>query len=945
VSQIRVLSAGEDLLQCVLEKLPTDPAELPRTLCVFSGKRPAFFLRKALAERLGRSFLPPGFMTMESLVDTMFRDELGRRDVEVGELDALALLFTMHRTAQRRFGAGQLDALETFLPLGRRLFAALEELHVGEIAVSRLREISGGVQFDGGAMLAGFYEEFYARLHAEGACTSAMKLSMCAARAEELRIPSASRVILAGLYAFSAAGRVIVRRLLRLDKTHFVIHDGPGVGERLRAIGVEYAPSPPVSRSRAIHLYRAADTHGEVLGIARVIDTLRREGVALDERTVLVLPSADALFPVVQWILPRIPRHNISLGYPAKRTPVFGFLTGVFQAMRSMADGKVYAPDYLRCVLHPYVKNIRWGTGEGATRILFHTIEEFLAEEGAWTFFGLDELESFPDLLERCAGAVHAAGLDVSPADVRLHLVGIHDATLRRFAGAENLGDAARRTIDMLMFIADTSPAHHHGLFRQFVVEIMDGLDRIATSRLADVRAAGAAGYALLLRTLMEETVVPFSGTPLSGIQILGPLETRNLRFDRLCMLDVNEDLLPGGGDVDPLLPPQVRALLGMPGRREREEEAAYQFFTLLDGAREAHLFYREGGTKEKSRFIEQLLWERQRSRGSVDDQQDVSIVELAVDLAPGIPGTIAKTPELQSVLEGMTFSATSLDTYLRCPLRFYYGHVLGLAEREEAEGEIDRASIGIFVHHVLAEFFRGTEGTPLTASSLDAGRLDRLILTHFERSFGRDQKGPRLLTRLQIQAHLREFLTAYRLPLVQAVPVVVLAVEKSMHVEIGGFRFRGKADHIERRGERTFILDYKTGSKPERYAIRFDALDLSNRTTWSDAIGSLQLPLYALLYSGTTGEPVEQIRPAYVMLGAGALSPDIEHPLFGDSDDPVGCLTVMTSVVLALAREIGDASLDFVPAPDLRKECPGCQFQGLCGTMWTGGREGMGGE
>jgi hypothetical protein len=296
-------------------------------------------------------------------------------------------------------------------------------------------------------------------------------------------------------------------------------------------------------------------------------------------------------------------------------------------------------------------------------------------------------------------------------------------------------------------------------------------------------------------------------------------------------------------------------------------------------------------------------------------------------------------------VLAEMTFSATSLDTYLRCPLRFYYGHVLGLAEREEVEGEIDRASIGIFVHRVLAEFFRGTEGTPLTASSLDAGRLDRLILSHFERAFGRDQHGPRLLTRLQIQAHLREFLAAYRLPLVRAVPVVVLAVEKWMHAEIGGFRFKGKADHIERRGERTFILDYKTGSKPERYAIRFDALDLSDRSTWPDAIGSLQLPLYALLYSGATGEPVDRIRPAYVMLGAGAISPDIEHPLFGDDDDHVSCLAVMRSVVLALVREIGDATLDFVPASDLRKECPLCQFQGLCGTMWTGGRESAGGE
>ena len=93
------------------------------------------------------------------------------------------------------------------------------------------------------------------------------------------------------------------------------------------------------------------------------------------------------------------------------------------------------------------------------------------------------------------------------------------------------------------------------------------------------------------------------------------------------------------------------------------------------------------------------------------------------------------------------------------------------------------------------------------------------------------------------------------------------------------------------------------------------------------------------------TGDPVNHLRPAYVMLGAGTISPGIEYPLFGGEDDPVRCLTDMTSVLLALVREINDVSLDFIPAADLRKECPHCQFQGLCGTMWTGGREVARGE
>jgi hypothetical protein len=41
----------------------------------------------------------------------------------------------------------------------------------------------------------------------------------------------------------------------------------------------------------------------------------------------------------------------------------------------------------------------------------------------------------------------------------------------------------------------------------------------------------------------------------------------------------------------------------------------SYYFNTLISGAREAHLFYIENDEKERSRFVEKLLWERQRER------------------------------------------------------------------------------------------------------------------------------------------------------------------------------------------------------------------------------------------------------------------------------------------------------------------------------------------
>ena len=44
------------------------------------------------------------------------------------------------------------------------------------------------------------------------------------------------------------------------------------------------------------------------------------------------------------------------------------------------------------------------------------------------------------------------------------------------------------------------------------------------------------------------------------------------------------------------------------------------------------------------------------------------------------------------------------------------------------------------------------------------------------------------------------------------------------------------------------FILDYKTASDEKRFSVDFNRLVASDPATWGEAVGSLQLPLYAML-------------------------------------------------------------------------------------------------
>ena len=123
-------------------------------------------------------------------------------------------------------------------------------------------------------------------------------------------------------------------------------------------------------------------------------------------------------------------------------------------------------------------------------------------------------------------------------------------------------------------------------------------------------------GYFNFLQQYVALQNVPFSGTPLRGLQVLGLLETRNLHFDDVYFLNVNDDVLPGGIGSDMLLPQQLREKLGLETRHDRDKLSEYYFHLLVRGAKRVHLFFSESGESDKSRFVEQLLWERQKRDG-----------------------------------------------------------------------------------------------------------------------------------------------------------------------------------------------------------------------------------------------------------------------------------------------------------------------------------------
>ena len=149
------------------------------------------------------------------------------------------------------------------------------------------------------------------------------------------------------------------------------------------------------------------------------------------------------------------------------------------------------------------------------------------------------------------------------------------------------------------------------------------------------------------------------------------------MRFERVYLLDANEDVLPDTRKEETLLPFGVREMLGLPTYIDRDMLSAYYFETLVKGSGEVHLFFIENERKEKSRFVERLLWERQKRDGAATARGYVKSVSYRLSLENKEPDPIPKTPSMAAFLRDRPYDATSLDVYLNCPVQFYYRYVL----------------------------------------------------------------------------------------------------------------------------------------------------------------------------------------------------------------------------------------------------------------------------
>ena len=976
---------GQDLPELLASRLLESGRELTRFQVVFPEKRPGHYLRKALARKLGRSFLPPAIRSFDEFIDSLYgeinRD--GHRPAD--QADAVSILFELHREHPQPLGGLSFLSLDEFFPLGLKLYQDLEELKAGlvskenflmidNLAGQKLPErTSARLQ-----KVSFFYENFYRRLAEKKLSTPATRLTLVLDNFSPELLSRFEQTILAGFFLLNRGELELIKKVMESDLATIYLLDGPGLEEMAQTLGIDLKKAEALNPGQGescppeIRFYLSPDSHGQLFILNHLLEEKIKNPDLFNEKQVIVLPALESLIPLHQQTLSAIPdkEYNISLGYPLTRTPLYNFFDCLFNLIQTADEqNRFYAPYYLDFVLHPYTKNIYFpGPARSAelTRILFHTIQEIFNQKKGRLFWALEEIASDRDLSQKLDVYAETAGLPKAPEFLK-HLKSVHQQTIEPFLRINSIGDFAGKLTGLLQYLAVQSTAPRHLFFQPYAEAFFELLEKLRNSLLAPHSFEHRNSYFNLFRKLIAEARVSFPGTPLHGLQILGFWETRCLQFDEVYLLDMNEEVIPGTGKVDSLLPQLVRKALKLPTYRERERRYRYYFHQLVAGARKVHLFYVENSEKEKSRFVEELLWEKQKKDKQPETSGYIQAASYQIELKLPAVEPVVKTESLVRVLRDMEISATQLDTYLKCPLQFYYAHLLKLSEREGLSESMERADIGLLVHGILQEYFKDCCNRPLEATP-DDRRLARITDDIFRLKFSDAGSGIFLLMKEQVKHHLLEFLKNYQKPVVEDLraagqELVISSLEKKFRLtyKVDGitFRLKGKIDRIEKRGSRLCVLDYKTSAGDKYLRIRLDKLDPDDRSTWTAAIGSLQLPFYQLLAAPEFKVPPEAIYAAFLLLGRNNLDTSIEFsPLARkpgrrqkdrkddlrksdffplnespeDGEERVETFLSVRRIIDRLLLEIVDPAIPFRPDGLDSGQCQRCPFVDFCG-------------
>ena len=578
--------------------------------------------------------------------------------------------------------------------------------------------------------------------------------------------------------------------------------------QNVKAFGQALKAGDDVSHCPVFNVLSVPSAYSQVKQLAGILDKVGAASSPSD--CAIVLPDEGLLMPLLNSIPPAIEDINVTMGYPMSSSELWALMSDLMKMQihvrRKGSDCRFYHKHVWSVFSNALFRRLVSGDEMKACRDRIAEIK--LA---AKYYIPQSDLSGFPVF------------------DVIFNPV-VSDMTV---ADMKQINALAEYQQSVLAYIAprlskDTDVA----LEVDFAKEYWCAVNRLKAMELAILPAT----YVRLLDSLLSCVSVPFSGEPLKGLQIMGPLETRALDFRNVIILSCNEGMFPRRSVSSSFIPPELRRGFALPTYEYQDAVWAYYFYRLVSRAENVWMLYDsrtdslKGG--EESRYIKQLRY-----------HFNVQINSYIADAEPGLPDEegreIEKTPEILEQMAKGTISPSALQNYITCPMRFYYYSVAKLKKEKEVAESMDHAMIGNVYHNLMWALYtseemmlsddaydkRGSRPEPMRKVTLEyikswqarekdiRRKVESLMCTELgtDEITGRNLITVNVIVRYVIETLKRE---EELLGLYGADHFEIIGLEKPLKANLYGMNFYGVADRIDRIGGvgNVRMVDYKSG-------------------------------------------------------------------------------------------------------------------------------------
>lgn len=948
MNRIITCNLSENLIQNLADYIEENfirqgSKDISRIAFVFGGKRPALFLKKALAQKIKKAFFPPRVFSIDEFIEYI----VSRKECfsKITDLDACFIIYKLAQETAADILKGR-ENFSQFLPWAREILSFIEQLDFEDISLEALKNIqlNAGIGYDVPEninlllqRIIRLRQAYHLSLKEKKTYSRGLIYLFASKYIQGTEFSEFDRIIFAGFFYLYKTEKEIIKNLYERQKA-ILFFQGDEEDWGVLKENAKFFSASIKPKEKQIPLYNLSvlagfDVHSEVC-LAREI--LKKTDKL--NKSVIVLSQTDNIIPLLSEISSSVSDFNVSMGYPLNKSSLYSLFESIFNAQGMKKDGQYYAKDYLKVLTHPLVKNLRLLSNPSIIRVLVHKIEEILlgmekTPLGGSLFFRLSEIEHSRHLYELALAVMKNMGLEVNWDDLKKAVKELHQILFAIWENIRNFYEFSLVLEQMMDLLVKKSSLESYPLnlkMAEKILIIKDELNNASFSREFFAKE----DMFKVFKNKLDNELISFSGLPLKGLQILGLFETRCLNFENVIIMDVNESVLPNLKIYEPLIPREVMIILGLNRLENEEEIQRYQFRRLISGAKNVSLIYKESSKYEKSRFIEELIWERQKAAVRLD----VLSIQRAGFKVKVLPKRLAvkKDSLIIKFLETREYSASSINTYLRCPLRFYYQYVLGLEEKEDLLEEPEGKDIGMFIHALLDETFSKFIGRK---PCIDAGFREEFFAAldkKFSEDFERKMKSDSFLVKEILNFRLERFLDNERQRDVLEIVCLEKTFTRKIKLETGEFRFKAVIDRIDRLFDQSIlIVDYKTGgidNIPETDAEKIEAA-CKDRETIKNTIKSFQLPLY-LYFIDTAPEYKNQRTNACLY----ALR-DIESnfgltPLFKREEQFANKGKIMQAYLKALNVIIGDIlnpDIPFKADESDSRQCANCAFFYLC--------------